>query len=105
MFDSAKNTYYVADLLRQSVIAISASDGSEAELVSEYEGVPLEGPNSIALANKDGNIFFTDSGAFGENMGNNSRGSVFIIDMQQQSIRPLALRCLQSPGGLAFSRN
>jgi hypothetical protein len=25
--------------------------------------------------------------------------------MQQQSIRPLALRCLQSPSGLAFSQD
>jgi len=55
----------VTDLLKQSVIAINSGDRSEAELVSEYEGVPLEGPNSIALSNKNGNIFFTDSGPFG----------------------------------------
>ncbi len=55
----------MADLLKQSVIAINSNDGAEAELVSEYEGVPLEGPNSIALENKSGNIFFTDSGPFG----------------------------------------
>ena len=67
--------------------------------------MPLEGPNSIALSNKSGNIFFTDSGPFGENVPVNSKGSVFIIDMQQQSIRPLALRCLQSPSGLAFSHD
>ena len=36
VFDAAKSTYYVADLLKQSVIAINSSDGSEAELVSEY---------------------------------------------------------------------
>lgn len=36
VFDSAKSTYYVADLLKQSVIAINSNDGSEAELVSEY---------------------------------------------------------------------
>lgn len=67
--------------------------------------MPLEGPNSIALENKSGNIFFTDSGPFGENVPVNSKGSVFIIDMQQQSIRPLALRCLQNPSGLAFSHD
>ena len=65
----------------------------------------MEGPNSIALENKSGNIFFTDSGPFGENLVANGKGSVFIIDMQQQSIRPLALRCLQSPTGLAFSKD
>lgn len=70
--------------------------------MSEYEGTPLEGPHSIILSNKTGNIFFTDSGPFGESTVPNGKGSVFIIDMQQQSIRPLALRCLQSPSGLAF---
>lgn len=102
-YDPLKNTYYVADLLRQSIIAISSSDFMEAELVSEYEGQTLEGPHSVIVSNKTGNIFFTDSGHFGETSMPNNRGSVFIIDMQQQSIRPIALRCLSSPSGLAFA--
>lgn len=93
----------MADLLRQSIIALNAADFTEAELVNEYEGVPLEGPNSIIVSNKTGNVFFTDSGPFGETSLPNSRGSVFVIDMQQQSIRPIILRCLSSPSGLAFS--
>lgn len=48
-------------------------------------------------------MFFTDSGALGETHKPNTKGSVFIIDMQQQSIRPIALRCLSGPSGLAFS--
>ncbi len=28
VFDSAKNTYYIADLLRQSIIAVNSNDGS-----------------------------------------------------------------------------
>ena len=31
--------------------------------------------------------------------------SLFVIDMQQQSIRPLLLRCLTGPSGLAFSHD
>ena len=57
------------------------------------------------ISKKNGNIFFTDSGAFGENLIPNSRGSVFIIDMSQESIRPLALRCLNCPSGLGFSND
>ena len=102
-YDPLKNTYYIADLLKQSIIALNSADFSEAELVNEYEGVPLEGPNSILLSNKTGNVFFTDSGPFGETSLPNNRGSVFIIDMQQQSIRPIILRCLCSPSGLAFN--
>lgn len=104
-YDQAKNTYYIGDLLRQSIIALNATDFSEAELVNEYEGVPLEGPNSIVLSNKTGNVFFTDSGPFGETSLPNNKGSVFVIDMQQQSIRPIILRCLASPSGLAFNNS
>ncbi len=65
----------------------------------------MEGPSSIIVSNKTGNIFFTDSGPFGDNISNSKKGSVFLIDMQLQSIRPLALRCLASPNGLAFGKN
>lgn len=64
-YDSPKNTYYIADLLRQSIIAVHSNNFSEAELVNEYEGQILEGPNSIVISNKTGNVFFTDSGALG----------------------------------------
>ena len=34
VYDHTKNCYYVADMLKQSVISLSAQDGSEAELVN-----------------------------------------------------------------------
>jgi sugar lactone lactonase YvrE len=105
VYDQAKNCYYLADLLRQSVISLSAIDASETELVNEYEGAPLLGPHSLALSNLTGNVFFTDCGAFGENSPSNAQGSLFVIDMQQQSIRSLALRCLSAPTGLAFGKD
>lgn len=104
MFDPAKSCYYLTDLLRQSIISLS-TDSQETELVSEYEGAPLQGPHSLILSNRTGNIFFTDCGAFGENVTSNTSGSLFVIDMQQQSIRSIALRCLSAPTGLAFSQD
>ena len=65
VYDGLKSTYYITDLLAKSVIAINSNDFSETELVNEYEGVPLEGPNSLIISNKTGNIFFTDAGDFG----------------------------------------
>jgi sugar lactone lactonase YvrE len=103
-YDHTKHCYYLTDLLRQSVISLSASDSAETELVNEYEGAPLLGPHSLIVSNNTGNIFFTDCGAFAENLSGSSNGSLFVIDMQQQSIRSLALRCLSSPTGLAFSQ-
>lgn len=63
------------------------------------------GPHSLILSNNTGNIFFTDCGAFGEGVSSNGSGSLFVIDMQQQSIRSIALRCLSAPTGLAFSQD
>lgn len=57
----------------------------------------------MIVSNTTGNIFFTDCGAFGENVAPNPKGSLFVIDMQQQSIRSIALKCLVNPTGLAFS--
>ena len=105
VFDHTKNCYYLADLLKQSVISLSASDGSEAELVNEYEGSSLLGPHSLVLSNVTGNVFFTDCGPFGESTPSNPQGSLFVIDMQQQSIRAIALRCLSTPTGLAFGKD
>lgn len=103
--DPAKNCYYLTDMLRQSIISLGASDAAETELVNEYEGAPLVGPHSLIVSNHSGNIFFTDCGAFGDNQPPNPHGSLFVIDMQQQSIRSIALRSLSSPTGLAFSHD
>lgn len=102
-YDPTKNCYYLSDLLRQSVISLSASDAAETELVNEYEGAPLLGPHSLLVSNSTGNIFFSDCGPFAETAASSAQGSLFVIDMQQQSIRSLALRCLSSPTGLAFA--
>ena len=74
-------------------------------MVNEYEGAALLGPHSLVLSDLTGNVFFTDCGPFGENTASNPRGSLFVIDMQQQSIRAIALRCLSAPTGLAFGRD
>ena len=34
VYDQTKNCYYLTDLLRQSIISLSASDGAETELVN-----------------------------------------------------------------------
>lgn len=53
-----------------------------------------------------GNLFFTDSGPFGETSIQNPRGSVFAITAEgsgAQLLQPLALDCLASPAGIALS--
>jgi sugar lactone lactonase YvrE len=103
--EAAKHTYYAADLQRRAILAVNSQDGAETELVNEYEGVRLEGPHSLIVCKINGNVYFTDSGAFGDSMPANNRGSLFLIDMEHQSIRAIALRNLILPTGLAFSND
>jgi sugar lactone lactonase YvrE len=72
-------------------------------LVKEYEGIPLRGPRSLLLDDKR-SLFFTDSGPDGDTGLHNRAGSVFVIQGEGASrlLRPLALRCLATPSGLAL---
>ena len=75
------------------------------ELVKEYEGTPLLGPNQLILSQSLNSIFFTDSGPFGETTIDNSKGSVYVIDLEGQVIKPLAFNCLAYPSGLVLSND
>ena len=73
-------------------------DGGEEErfdefdiLVSDYEGRPFCGPNSLAF-DRDGNLFFTDSGPLGETSLEKPRGSVFCVEVADQLLKPLAFQ-------------
>jgi gluconolactonase len=50
-----------------------------------------------------GSLYFTDSGPEGDTGLHNPLGSVFV--MQQRMLRPIALRCLACPTGIALSPN
>ena len=51
------------------------------------------------------NLYFTDSGPWGETSIENPRGSVFVVDIQLGMVRPLALNCLAYPTGLVLANN
>jgi len=65
----------------------------------------LIGPNSIVLSEELNSLFFTDSGPFGETSLENPKGSVYIIDLEELIIKPLALNCLAYPSGLALTED
>lgn len=56
---------------------------STPELVKEFEGVPLIGPNSAICSSQFNCLYFTDSGPWGETSIENAKGSVFMIDLEQ----------------------
>jgi len=51
------------------------------EMVKEYEGQPLLGPNTLVISKSLNCLFFTDSGPFSETSIQNVKGSVFMIDL------------------------
>ncbi len=71
--------------------------------MKEYEGVPLRGPRALQL-DDNRSLFFTDSGPDGDTGLHNRSGSVFVIQGEGAArlLRPLALRCLAMPTGLAL---
>lgn len=52
-----------------------------SELVKEYEGQPLLGPNSLAISESLNCLFFSDSGPFAETSIENPKGSIYMIDL------------------------
>lgn len=95
---------YVCDFGHSAVLAFT-KDGQQELVVGVYEDKPLRGPNSISIVDDD--IFFTDSGAFGETGLHNPSGSVFAISNSPsgQVLKPISLGNLAYPSGIAVSRD
>ncbi|EGR27644.1 strictosidine synthase, putative [Ichthyophthirius multifiliis] len=106
VIESSGKAFYLADMAHQSIVSRIIDDNGREEIheiIKEYEGSPLLGPHSLVLSESLNSLIFTDSGPFGETSIENSTGSVFIIDLEESVIRPLALNCLAYPSGLALS--
>ncbi len=99
---NASGVLYVADFGHSAILAVQ-NDGQQELVVGVYEDKPLKGPNSITIAN--GDIFFTDSGAFGETGLHSTTGSIFTISSSPsgQILKPIALGNLAYPSGIAVT--
>ena len=93
---------YVADFGHAGILAVR-KDGNQELVVGVYEDKPLKGPNSIYLSN--GDIFFTDSGTFGETGLQSATGSLFAISNSPSGkiLKPISLANLAYPSGVAVS--
>ena len=103
-FDSEAGSY-IADSAHQAIFSkgLTEAKAERLEVIKDYEGVPLLGPNSLII-NKDGNaMFFTDSGPFGLTGLANPRGSVYTVNIEASSIKPLIHELLAQPYGLTLS--
>ncbi|KAL0486824.1 beta-lactamase domain-containing proteinonase [Acrasis kona] len=97
---NADDRMYVCDFARQAILTLDQNTGELTEEISEYENRQLRGPNQLVF-DKNGVMFFTDSGHIGETSIQNPKGSVFCLNGDQ--IQPLAYECLAYPSGIALS--
>lgn len=95
---------YVSDFGHTAILSVQP-DGQQDLIVGVYEDKPLKGPNSINITK--GDIFFTDSGSFGETGLHNRSGSLFTISSSPsgQILKPIALETLAYPSGIAVSHD
>jgi sugar lactone lactonase YvrE len=101
---NTEDILYVTDFGHSAVLAYTR-EGQQELVVGVYEDKPLKGPNSICMV--DGDIFFTDSGAFGETGLHAPTGSVFSISSSPsgQVLKPIAINSLAYPSGIAVTKN
>jgi sugar lactone lactonase YvrE len=107
LIDTRSNICYIADTAHQSILAKNLDDKTNefTQIVSDFEGQNLEGPGNLVLDSSGKYLYFTDSGPFGETNLENPMGSVFVIDLEDASVSPLALRCLAYPADLSFDKD
>lgn len=99
---SPDGVLYVSDFAHAAVLAVQ-KDSEQELVVGVYEDKPLKGPNCVNITN--GDIFFTDSGAFGETGLHSSTGSLFTISNSPsgQILKPISLGNLAYPSGIAVT--
>lgn len=93
---------FVADFGHAAILAVR-KDGHHELVVGVYEDKPLKGPSSIFMSS--GDIFFTDSGSFGETGLHSPTGSLFAISNSPsgQILKPISLGNLAYPSGIVVS--
>jgi sugar lactone lactonase YvrE len=105
MIFEGSSTAYIADMAHQRILCLTDIEGRPdvTDIVKDYEGKPLLGPNCLALNEHNNYLYFTDSGPLGETSIANPVGSVFAADLELLVLKPIALKCLAYPSGIAIS--
>jgi len=100
---------YFSDVANSVIYSINFSTTIENKnqfgldvLMKDYEGIPLKGPTSLAVNNKEGRIFICDAGYFGSTSMNNPNGSLFLYEMDTKITRTLLSNCLAYPADVIY---
>ena len=101
---SNDDVLYVADFAHSGILSMQI-DNQQDLVVGVYEDKPLKGPHTVQI--NHGDIYFTDSGSFGETGLQSQTGSLFTIANSPtgQILRPIAYESLAYPTGIALTKN
>jgi sugar lactone lactonase YvrE len=100
----SSNTLFIADLAQQAIFSYSDEDSIQ-ELIKLNEGEPFLGPNSLAFHENSNSLYFTDSGPMGETSLTSPKGSVYVADVEQGTIKPVIRKCLAHPAGIVIAQD
>lgn len=97
-FGPSNNSIYIADLMNTVVYEKPMEKDKEINaFFKEYCGVSLKGPTSLVRSKDDDYVIVADAGQFGSSSLNNSKGSIFLYDLNNWVLRPLILNTLTYP--------
>ena len=97
-FGSSNNSIYIADLMNKVVYEKPIEKDKEINSIfKDYCGISLKGPTSIVRSKDDDYIIAADAGYFGSSTINNTCGSIYLYDINNNVLKPLILNNLAYP--------
>jgi len=97
-FGSSNNSIYIADLMNKVVYEKPVEKDKDINFIfKDYCGVSLKGPTSLVRSKDDDYIITADAGLFGSSTINNTSGSIYLFDINNNVLRPLILNTLAYP--------
>jgi sugar lactone lactonase YvrE len=97
-FGSSNNSIYIADLMNKVVYEKPLEKDKEINSIfKDYCGISLKGPTSLVRSKDDDYIIAADAGYFGSSTINNTCGSIYLYDINNNVLKPLILNNLAYP--------
>jgi sugar lactone lactonase YvrE len=97
-FGSSNNSIYIADLMNKVVYEKPLEKDKEINSIfKDYCGISLKDPTSLVRSKDDDYIIAADAGYFGSSTINNTCGSIYLYDINNNVLKPLILNNLAYP--------
>ena len=104
-FGPSNNSIYIADTKNKIVYEKPIENDKDLNSIfKDYCGVSLKGPTSLVRSKDDDYIITADAGDFGSSTINNTGGSIYLFDMQNNVLKSLILNNLAYPCDIYHDR-